>query len=501
MTGANDRPLLQCRGIGKRFGGVTALADVDFDLAAGEVHGLVGGNGAGKSTLMKILAGALGDHEGTILLGGRSVQLSSPRAALAHGIAMVYQELSGVGSLSAAENVFLGRQLTGRLGRLDWRAMRRQARRQLKELSIDIDVGRRLDSFPLALRQMVEIARGIHSGASILILDEPTSSLSPPERRRLFSLIEQFRRRGGAIVFVSHFIEDVLEISDRVTILRDGRRVETAPKAELDKHYVIRRMLARGMEGIEEGYEGRAKLGPPSTAPVVLAARGLAVAGAFSGLDLQVSRGECLALYGFAGGGHQKAVHALAGALAPAAGSVLLEGRPLRPGRPHDAVKRGVVLVAADRMHGLFMGSEVYKNVTLAHLRRVAGEWVTSRREIAAAAPVLRDVGCRPADPRMLTGQLSGGNQQKVVIAKWMLGPLKVLLLDEPTRGMDVAAKDEVMRLVTKLKSRGLAVVLASVEPETVLAHADRIIVMSRGRVTREIADTSADKADLMRYA
>lgn len=501
MTGANDRPLLQCRGIGKRFGGVTALAGVDFDLAAGEVHGLVGGNGAGKTTLMKILAGALGHDEGTILLNGRPVALASPRAALAHGIAMVYQELSGVGSLSAAENVFLGRQPTTRLGRLDWRAMHRGARRQLKEFDIDIDVARRLDSFPLAVRQMVEIARGIHSGATILILDEPTSSLSPPERRRLFCLIQQLRRRGRAIVFVSHFIEDVLEISDRVTILRDGRRVETAPKASLDKRQVIRRMLAVGLEGVEERYEGSRKFSPPSTAPVVLAARNLAVVGAFRGLDLQVSRGECLALYGFAGAGHEEAVHALAGALTPAAGTVLLEGRPLRPGCPHDAVKRGVVLVAADRMQGLFMGSEVYKNVTLAHLRRVAGEWVTSRREIAAAEPVLRKVGCRPADPRMLTGQLSGGNQQKVVIAKWMLGPLKVLLLDEPTRGMDVAAKDEVMRLVTKLKSQGLAVVLASVEPETVLAHGDRIMVMSRGRVTREIADTSADKAALMRYA
>ena len=499
MTGAKFRPLLQCRGIGKRFGGVTALAGVDFDLAAGEVHGLVGGNGAGKSTLMKILAGALGDHEGTILLDGRPVELASPRAALARGIAMVYQELSGVGSLSAAENVFLGRQPTTRLGRLDWRAMHRGASRQLKEL--DIDIARRLDSFPLAVRQMVEIARGIHSGARVLILDEPTSSLSPPERRRLFSLIDQLRRRGVAIVFVSHFIEDVLEICDRVTILRDGRRVETAPKAALDKHHVIRRMLGHALDGVKTGYETGRKLGPHTTAPVVLAARNLAVAGALAGLDLHVSRGECLALYGFAGAGNQEAVHALAGALMPTAGRVLLEGRPLKPGCPHDAVRRGVALVAADRMQGLFMRGEVYKNVTVAHLRRVVGEWVTAGREIAAVAPVLRQVGCRPADPCLPTGQLSGGNQQKVAIVKWMLGPLKVLLLDEPTRGMDVAAKNEVMRLVTELKSQGLAVVLASVEPETVLAHADRIMVMSRGHVTREMTDTRADKAALMRYA
>jgi len=493
--------LLQCRGIGKRFGGVTALAGVDFDLAAGQVHGLVGGNGAGKSTLMKILAGALAGYEGTILLNGRPVHLASPHAALAHGIAMVYQELAGVGSLSVAENVFLGRQPVRSPGRVDWPAMRRQARSQLSQLDIDIDVEQRLDSFPLAIRQMVEIARGIHSGASILILDEPTSALSPPERGRLFSLIEQLRRRGVGIVFVSHFIEDVLEISDRVTILRDGRLVETAPKAKLDKHHVICQMLGGASETVETGYEVGRKLGPPAEGPVVLAARDLAVAGAFAGLNMQVSRGECLALYGFAGAGHQEVVHALAGAVRPTAGRVLLEGTPLAPGRPDDAVRRGAALVAADREQGLFMGGEVYKNVTVAHLRRVAGEWLTARREIAAAAPVLEQVGCRPAEPRMLAGQLSGGNQQKVAIAKWMLGSLKVLLLDEPTRGMDVGAKDEVMRLVGELKSQGLAVVLASVEPETVLAHADRIIVMSRGRITREIADAQVDKTMLMRYA
>jgi ribose transport system ATP-binding protein len=379
--------------------------------------------------------------------------------------------------------------------------MRRRAHRQLKELDIDLDVARRLDSFPLAIRQMVEIARGIHSGARILILDEPTSTLSPPERRRLFALIDQLRRRGVGIVFVSHFIEDVLEISDCVTILRDGRRVETARRADVDKHHVIRRMLGASAGTVETGYEGKRRVGPPTHEPVVLAASGLAVAGAFSGLDLAVSRGECLALYGFAGAGHQEVVHALAGAIRPTAGRVLLEGAPLGPGRPHDAVRRGVALVAADRTQGLFLGGEVYKNVTVAHLRRIAGEWLTPRREIAAAAPVLAQVRCRPAEPRMLAGQLSGGNQQKVAIAKWMLGPLKVLLLDEPTRGMDVGAKHEVMRLVGELKSRGLAVILASVEPETVLAHADRIIVMSRGRVTREISDARVDKTMLMRYA
>jgi len=494
-------PLLQCRRIGKRFGGVTALADVDFTLRAGEVHGLVGSNGAGKSTLMKILSGVLPEHEGMLLLNRQLLRLAGPQDALARGIAMVYQDLSGVGQLSVAENLFLGRQPTTSWGRIDWRTMHRKAREYLLELEIDIDATRRLDNFPLVIRQMVEIARGIHSGARVLILDEPTSALSPPEARRLFELIARLRGRGVAIVFISHFIEDVLEICDRVTILRDGRRLETTEKSKLDKHYVIRTMLGHGMEGAELGYETVAQLPPRAGRPPVLKLSNLEVAGAFSKLNLEVASGECLGLYGFVGAGHQEVVHAVAGALRPTAGRVLLDREPLKPGSTHRAVRRGVVLVAGDRVRSIFMRGEVYKNVTLAHLRRTVGNWLTLAKETAVAGPMLRQVGCLPPDPEMLAGNLSGGNQQKVVMAKWLLGPVRVLLLDEPTRGMDVAAKEEVMQLVADLKRQGTAVLLSSAEPEMLLAHADRILVMSRGRITREFVDTQLDKSTLMRYA
>jgi len=494
-------PLLECRGIGKRFGGVTALADVDFTLCAGEVHGLVGSNGAGKSTLMKVFAGALPDYEGTVLLAGQPVALGSPQAALSQGIAMVYQELSGVGQLSVAENLFLGRQPTTRLGRIDWRRMRREAQERLAGLEIRGDVERRLDSYPLVVRQMVEIARGVHSGARVLILDEPTSALSPPETRRLFGLIRTLRDRGAAIVFVSHFIEDVLEICDRVTVLRDGRRVETAERARLDKHALIALMLGHAGPEAEIGYETGVRLGPRTERPPLLRAKGLSLAGALAGLDLEVSPGECLGLYGFVGAGHREAVHALGGAIRPAAGEMSLDDRLLAPGDLHEAVRRGIVLVTGDRAQGLFHRGEVYKSVTLAHLRRAVGEWLSAGREVAVTRPLLERVGCRPAEPRMLAGQLSGGNQQKAVIAKWLLGPVRVLLLDEPTRGMDVAAKAEVMRLIAELKQQGTAIVLASAEPELLLAHADRILVMSRGRITREFVGTHVDKAALLRYA
>jgi ribose transport system ATP-binding protein len=494
-------PILECHGITKRFGGVTALAGVDFTLRSGEVHGLVGSNGAGKSTLMKILAGALPDFEGMVLLAGQPVELPSPQAALARGIAMVYQDLSGIGSLSVAENLFLGRQPVTRWGRIDWRTMRRKAREYLGELDIEIDVDRRLDRYPLVVRQMVEIARGVHSGARVLILDEPTSALSPPETRRLFELIRRLRDRGVAIVFISHFIEDVLEICDRVTILRDGERLATRPRAELDKHEVIRMMLGHAGPQAEVGYEAGAVLPPRTEARCVLRAASLSLSGAFSDVSLAVAPGECLGLYGFVGAGHREVVHALAGAIPGTTGQVLLDDRPLAANRVDRAVRRGMVLVSGDRAQGLFLRGEIYKNVTLAHLRRAVGEWLTAGREAAVARPMLERVGCRPAEPRMLAGHLSGGNQQKAVLARWFLGPVRVLLLDEPTRGMDVGAKAEVLRLVAEMKQKGTAIVLASAEPELLLAHADRILVMSRGRIAHEFAGTEIDKASLMRWA
>ncbi|MBX7166247.1 MAG: sugar ABC transporter ATP-binding protein [Pirellulales bacterium] len=494
-------PLLACRGIGKRFGGETALAGVDLDLHAGEVHGLVGSNGAGKSTLMKILAGALPDHEGTIELSGAPLRLTGPQDALAHGIAMVYQELSGIGQLSVAENLFLGRQPTAFGGRIDWRGMRRRAREYLAELEIQIDVDQRLDRCPLVVRQMVEIARGLHSGARVLILDEPTSALSPPETRRLFDLVGRLRQRGVAMVFISHFIEDVLEICDRVTILRDGRRIETTPAAQLDKHYVIHTMLGHRLDTAEVGYETATRLPPRTPAPPALAARAVARQGSFAPVSLEVAPGECLGLYGFVGAGHQELAQTLAGGLEPDAGTIEVDGRPLAPGRPDRAIARGVVLVGADRSKTLFHRAEIYKNVTLAHLRAAVGNWLWRRREEQVTAPLLARVGCRPALPRLAVGNLSGGNQQKVVLAKWLLGPVRVLVLDEPTRGMDVGAKDEIMRLVGQLKASGTGVVLASIEPELLLAQADRICVFRRGQLTHEFVDATVDKATLMRHA
>jgi len=492
---------LNAEGSGNVLGGRWRWTGVDFDLAAGEVHGVVGSNGAGKSTLMKILAGALPDHEGTVQIDGSPAALASPAEALARGIAMVYQELSGIGQLSVAENLFLGRQPMTDWGKIDWRGMNDRARRFLTEMEIDIDVCRRLDRFPLVIRQMVEIARGLHSGARVLILDEPTSSLSPPETRRLFALLAQLAARGVAIVFISHFIEDVLEICDRVTILKDGRRVEASRAADLDKHRIIHTMLGQRLEGAAAAYERAVTLPARTTAAPVVEVAGLTLVCAFEQINLSVSPGECLGLYGFAGAGHQELAHAIAGSIAAASGQIRLGGVLLPPGNIHRAVQRGMVLVAADRAITLVRGSEIYKNVTLSHLQRAVGEWLSRAREINAVRPVLDRVLCRPPQPQLKAGNLSGGNQQKVVLAKWLLGPVRVLVLEEPTRGMDVGAKEEIMRLVRDLKNQGTAVILASTEPELVLAHSDRIITFRRGRITGEFSGTTVDKTALLKHA
>ena len=486
--------------MGMQFSGVTALEGVDFDLLPGEVHGLVGCNGAGKSTLMKILAGANPDHEGTVLLHGQEVSLSSPREAQACGIAMVYQELSGIGALSVAENLFLGRQPT-RAGRIDWSGMRRQAQDYLREMAIDVDVRRRLDRYPLVIRQMVEIARGLHSGAQVLILDEPTSALSPPETRRLFELIRQLKRNGVAIIFISHFLEDVLAICDRVTVLKDGRKVSTSRSDELTKTEVISRMLGREAGATGAVLDEAIRLPVRSSMPPAFRVESLSRAGEFRDVSFEVSPGECVGMYGFVGAGHQELAHAVAGAVGVETGTVKLDDSLLSSGNVSAAVSRGVVLVAADRAKTLVRRSSIARNTTLAHLRRSMGEWLRRGREHAVVQPLLEQVGCRPARPELLAGHLSGGNQQKVVLAKWLLGPVRVLVLEEPTRGMDVNAKDEVMRLVAGLKKSGAAVVLASTEPELVLAHADRILVFARGRIAHEFVGEEVRKADLLRWA
>jgi ribose transport system ATP-binding protein len=494
--------LLELRDVSKRFTGVAALSGVDFALGHGEIHGLVGENGAGKSTLMKIIAGVHAEYEGEMRLDGRPVRFRSPRDARDAGIGMVHQELSIVPALSVAENVLLGTQPINRLGLVSWRRMREQARQQLETLGISVDPTLPAGSLPLGLQQMIELARVLMSGARILILDEPTSALSPPEVEKLFAILERLRASGHSIVFISHFLDDVLRIADTVTVFRNGRRVGTAAAPEVNKQWLIERMIGGGHEQLEDSYTSELTLPPLPTTPVVLEAENLAVRGIFEGASLRVHAGEVLGIYGFMGSGQLELARALSGKLPLDQGVVRVDGLParLRGGTP--AAKRaGIAFVPESRRAMLFALEPVYRNISISLLERIGRILLHPRIERAIAEGHVRRLGVRPAGVDLPVGQLSGGNQQKVALARWLTHLPRVLLLSEPTRGMDVGAKDDVVKIVRALRAEGIGIIVVSSEPETILSLADRILVMRRGILAREFTGEAVGKDSLLAAA
>ena len=496
--------LLELRQVSKRYGGVTALNEVNFDLVAGEVHGLVGENGAGKSTMMKLLAGVVGGFDGQMLLRGQPVQLASPADAQAKGIGMVHQELSTFQHLTVAENLF-GRRLPSRAGLVDWPRMRREAQALLKELGLDIDAGRRMGELSVGSQQLVEIARVIFSGADIIILDEPTSALSVPETRRLFDFIGRLKGQGKTLIFISHFLEDVLEVSDRITVLKNSRQVGTLDARQASKHQLIALMIGSDARILQQTYEeghGDTRRRAPVGAEVVLGTRGLGQRGAFQDVTLDLHAGEIVGIFGFMGAGQIQLARCLFGAEPPDSGSISLGGRTVVLKNTSMARDAGIAYVPENRRNALMLTQEIFKNITLAHLGRLIGPLLNRRAELAIAADLSVRVGVRPAGrPLLPVGALSGGNQQKVVLAKWLTRQPKLLILNEPTRGMDVGAKDEVMAVVQGLSSQGVATLLITTEPETIVAYADRALVMSKGRITAELAGDGLSKDQLMKHA
>ena len=493
-------PILELSGIGKTFGGVTALADVDFALLPGEVHGLIGENGAGKSTLMKIIAGVHADYEGEMRIDGRPVHFRSARDALAAGIGMVHQELSIVPSLSVAENVFLGHQPT-KGGMVSWRTMAREARAHLQRLGIDVDSASECGRLPLGLQQLVELGRVLFSGARIIILDEPTSALSPPEIERLFAVLRRLKAEGTSFVFISHFLEDVLEVSDRVTVFRNSRKIATADASAVDKHWLIERMIGRGHQELEEVLEGEVTLASDPAATIMLEAQGLHRKGAFSDISLTVHAGEVLGLYGYMGSGQLEIAKTLMGKLVPEQGSITLGGVPVRLTSTSRAKRAGIALVPESRRSMLFAMEPVYKNISISILERIGRVLLRPAEERRIAQGHVDALRIRPYSVEPELRKLSGGNQQKVALARWLTHLPRILVLAEPTRGMDVGAKDDVVKIVRGLKAKGVGVVVASAEPETVLALADRIMVLRKGVVTREFRNETVSKDRLLAAA
>ena len=494
-------PLLELSAISKSFGGVAALRGVNFTLQSGEIHGLVGENGAGKSTLMKIIAGVHHEFDGTMRLDGADIRLANARAARDAGIGMVHQELSAVRELTVAENVYLGVQPLTRFGTIDWRAMNRGAGEHLAALGIDLDPRTRMGALPLGLQQLVEIARVLFSGARIVILDEPTSALSPPEVERLFGVLRRLREAGRSLIFISHFLDDVLAVCDQVTVFRNGQTVATAACRDVDKAWIIQRMIGAGHDELADSYTGEHQLAVPPAAPTVLDVRNLTCAGAFRDVSLAVHAGEVLGIYGFMGSGQLELARALFGKLRPTSGRIAVAGRPASLRGTARAKRAGIALVPESRRSMLFAQEPVFKNVTISMLERISRIMLRPAAERGIARRLIGELRIRPPTPDRPLGTLSGGNQQKVALARWLTHLPKVLVLSEPTRGMDVGAKDDVVKIVRGLRQQGVGIVVVSAEPETVLALADRILVMKKGSVVREFADEVVSKDRLLAAA
>lgn len=499
--GDATEPVLEFRGVTKRFGGATALLDVDFDLRPGEIHGLVGENGAGKSTLMKILSGVHSPDEGDMVLRGQTARFSSPAEAKALGIGMIYQELSCMPALTVAENVFLGSQPTTRSGLIDWKRMRREAAEHLGALGIDIDVSAPAGTLSLGGQQLVEIARVVFSGASIVVLDEPTSALSGPEAQRLFRTMAELKARGASLVFISHFLEDVLAVSDRVTVLKNSLKVTTLENDGLTKQHLIQLMIGHDADVLAESYEGGVTLPPPSEAPAALEVDGLSQTGSFENVSFDVRRGEILGIFGNLGAGMTEVARVIFGRERPTAGTMKLSGKVIAPKSTRIAKQMGIAYLSENRRATIFPRHEIFKNITLVHLDQIVGGLVRQSREVAIADDLVKRTGVRPPKATLAAGNLSGGNQQKVMLAKWLTVQPKVLILNEPTRGMDVGAKREVLDLIKALRDEGVAVILISTEPETVLAESDRILVMAKGQITKMFAGERVSKDLLMSHA
>ncbi|MBM7805163.1 rhamnose transport system ATP-binding protein [Geodermatophilus bullaregiensis] len=492
--GAGDGAVvLALEDVGKSFGAVAALRGARLELRAGEAHALVGENGAGKSTLVKILAGVHGPDTGRVLLDGQPVTLADPAAARAAGIAVIYQEPTLFPDLSVAENIFMGRQplLAGR--RIDRRALAARCRELFDRLGVALDPDRPARGLSIADQQMVEIAKALSFDARVLVMDEPTAALSGVEVERLFAVARSLRDAGAAVLFISHRFDEVFDLCDRITVMRDGQWVSTDRAADLTVDQVVRRMVGREVASLFPKID-------VEPGEVVLEVRGLTSRGVFSDVSFDVRAGEIVALAGLVGAGRSEIVRAVFGVDRYDAGTVRVAGQELRGGSPAAAMAAGLALVPEDRrQQGLVMGLSVERNATLTRRWKLArGGLLSSRAERASAAEWSRKMQVKAARLSDPVATLSGGNQQKVVLAKWLATDPKVLVVDEPTRGIDVGTKSEVHRLLSQLAAEGMAVVMVSSELPEVLGMADRVLVVHEGRLVDDIPRARADEDSVM---
>ena len=491
----DGEPILRMVQIEKTFPGVHALDHVDFDLQQGEVHVLLGENGAGKSTLMKVLSGSLPHDSGRIFVNGKEVHGLSPERARQLGIGMVYQELSLVPALSVAENIFLGKLQRSRLGTVDWPRIYREAERSLADLGVAIDPRKEVRRLDVAEQQLTEIARVLTAQPRIVLLDEPTSALSDAERERLFALIRRLRERGVGLVYISHRLAEVPMIGQRVTVMRDGKVVGTLPVARADEPTLVNLMVGRRLN--EQYPKQRALPGRP-----VLRLESLSVRGFLHEVSLELREGEILGIFGLMGAGQPELARAIFGLERIQSGRVWIDEREVHLRSPTDAIRHGMGLLTRDRRQGLVPGLPVAPNVSLANIGQLPlARPLKLRAENRVAAEYIRSLRIHCPRPKRPVMFLSGGNQQKVLLARWLASRARVLLFDEPTRGIDVGSKAEVFTLMNKLTERRVAILMISSEMPEILAMADRILVLRGGRVTAEFTAGQATQELLLRSA
>jgi ABC-type sugar transport system ATPase subunit len=494
-----QHPLVSMHGITKKYPGVTALSDVTLSIEPGEVMALVGENGAGKSTLIKILAGAVRADSGTIAVSGDEVEITTPRDSQSHGVAVIFQELNLANDLSVAENIYIGREPKTRFGTVDFRAMERGSAVLLESLGIDIRPRALVGDLNIALRQMVEIAKALLIDARLVVMDEPTSSLTEEEVDTLLGLVRKLRAKGVSVLYVSHRMREIYEIADRITVMRDGSVVGVLDAASSAPRDVVRMMVGRELDDL---YGVR-------TAPIdivsvpTLEVRGLSAGKLLHDVSFSVHRGEILALAGLIGAGRSHAAMTIFGARKRLAGEILLEGRPLPLRSPGEAMAAGIGFVPEDRKaQGLFLGLPVRENMSSASLAGISRMSVVShKRDRSLAKDFAARLGLRQSAIEVAAGTLSGGNQQKVVLARWLARRPKLLILDEPTRGVDVGAKAEIYGLIRAIADEGVAVLIISSELTEVLGIADRILVMREGYGVGEIDACDASEQKVMSMA
>ncbi len=497
--------LLEMKSITKTFPGVRALDGVNFDLRQGEIHALVGENGAGKSTLIKILAGVYPHPEygGEILIDGLEKRFANVREAEQDGIAVIYQELSLVKELSVAENIFLGRE-PRRFGVINWETLYSRAQKLLSDLHLEIDPRTPLVNLGIGQQQLVEIAKALSQDARILVLDEPTAALTDAEVEILFGILNRLRSRGVAMIYISHKLDEVFRISDRITVLRDGRTIDTSAARETDESKVIAKMVGREVDQIfPEPHHDRGE--------VVFEVRNVTVEDPVVPGKLFVDRisfaarkGEVLGIAGLMGSGRTELLMAIFGAHpGRKSAEIYVDGRLVQIKQPADGIRQGIGFVTEDRKrYGLILDQTILRNMTLAGLRKLSGRFVTNEdAEAAAGERAAGDLRIKAASVFTIAGTLSGGNQQKVVLAKWLLTNPRVLFLDEPTRGIDVGAKQEIYAQINQLAEEGLTIILVSSELPEVLGLADRVIVLHEGRITGEFTRNEATPEAVMSCA